>query len=49
MGLRPIRLTLFIATFFAALFFVTRVAAAFVEAFVLFEAAAFGEIFFSAM
>ena len=35
--------------FLATRFFVTRVAAAFVEAFGLFEDAAFGETFFSAM
>jgi len=40
--------TLF-ATFFMTFLFVTRVAAAFVVAFELFEGAAFGEIFFSAM
>jgi hypothetical protein len=37
------------ATFFMTFLFVTRVAAAFVVAFELFEGTAFGEIFFSAM
>ncbi len=39
----------FFASFLWTFFFVTRVAAAFVVAFELFEGAAFGEIFFSAM
>jgi hypothetical protein len=38
-----------LAVFFAVFFFVTRVAAAFVVPVVLFEDAAFGEIFFSAI
>jgi hypothetical protein len=38
-----------LAVLFLSAFFVTRVAAAFVGAFELFEDAAFGEIFFSAM